>query len=82
MAETLTSSNPLAGAQGATATLTHDYAPSHDRGLPCSAGETLTVLRDRFRGEASVTSIPGVGTLGPVAMLTLRARSRSARGTM
>ena len=45
MAETLTSSNPLSGAQGATATLTHDYAPSHDRGLPCSAGETLTVLR-------------------------------------
>jgi hypothetical protein len=33
------------GAGLGNATLTHDYTPSHDRGLACKAGDAVTVLR-------------------------------------
>ncbi len=42
------SQQPVAGSSGGgigSATLTHDYIPSHDRGLPSKAGDTVTVLR-------------------------------------
>ena len=38
---TAATSNPAAG----SALLLADYAPTHDRGLPSSKGQTVTVLR-------------------------------------